>query len=106
MNLLPRISIQLLSWGFVSFKILIINLNINSVSFYNYKRRPSSVTTVGRVKLGGDNPIRVQSMNNTSTLDTEGSVAQALRIAEAGGELVRLTTQGVREAENMANICL
>ncbi len=43
-------------------------------------------------------------MNNTSTLDTEGSVAQALRIAEAGGELVRLTTQGVREAENMANI--
>ncbi len=43
-------------------------------------------------------------MNNTSTLDTEGSVVQALRIAEAGGELVRLTTQGVREAENMANI--
>lgn len=43
-------------------------------------------------------------MNNTSTLDTEGSVAQALRIAQAGGELVRLTTQGVREAENMANI--
>ncbi len=74
------------------------------MSFYNYKRRPSSVTTVGNVKLGGDNPIRVQSMNNTSTLDTEGSVAQALRIAEAGGELVRLTTQGVREAENMANI--
>ncbi len=75
-----------------------------TVSFYNYKRRKSSVTNAGGVKIGGDNPIRVQSMNNTSTLDTEGSVAQALRIAEAGGELVRLTTQGVREAENMANI--
>ena len=43
-------------------------------------------------------------MNNTSTLDTEASIAQALRIAEAGGEIVRLTTQGVREAENMAAI--
>lgn len=74
------------------------------MSFYNYKRRNSSVTGVGALKIGGDNPIRIQSMNNTSTLDTEGSVAQALRIAEAGGELVRLTTQGVREAENMANI--
>ncbi len=71
---------------------------------YNYKRRKSSVTKVGNTAIGGDNPIRVQSMNNTSTLDTEKSVAQALRIAEAGGELVRLTTQGVREAENMANI--
>lgn len=71
---------------------------------YNYKRRKSSVTKVGNTAIGGNNPIRVQSMNNTSTLDTEKSVAQALRIAEAGGELVRLTTQGVREAENMANI--
>lgn len=74
------------------------------MSFYNYHRRHSTVTNAGGVKIGGENPIRVQSMNNTSTLDTEGSVAQALRIAAAGGELVRLTTQGVREAENMANI--
>ena len=72
--------------------------------FYNYKRRNSSVTNAGGVLIGGDNPVRVQSMNNTSTLDTEASVAQALRIAEAGGELVRLTTQGVREAANMAEI--
>lgn len=48
--------------------------------------------------------MRLQSMTNTSTLDTAGSVAQTLRIAEAGGEIVRLTTQGVREAENMAEI--
>ena len=66
-----------------------------------YRRRKSHEVNIGRLKLGGDNPIRVQSMNNTSTMDTQGSVNQVLRIAEAGGELVRLTTQGVREAENM-----
>ena len=71
---------------------------------YNYQRRDSSETKVGNIGIGGDNPIRIQSMTNTSTLDTAGSVAQALRIAEAGGELVRLTTQGVREATNMAAI--
>lgn len=68
---------------------------------YNYKRRLSSTATVGKVGVGGSNPIRLQSMNNTSTLDTVGSVSQALRIAAAGGEIVRLTTQGVREAANM-----
>lgn len=74
------------------------------MNLYNYARRHSSVTKVGATEIGGGNPIRLQSMNNTSTLDTEGSVAQALRIADAGGEIVRLTTQGVREAENMARI--
>ena len=66
-----------------------------------YTRRKSHEITVGNIRLGGDNPIRVQSMTNTSTMDTEASVAQILLIAEAGGELVRLTTQGTREAENM-----
>ena len=66
-----------------------------------YSRRKSHEITVGNLCLGGENPIRVQSMTNTSTMDTEASVAQILRIAEAGGELVRLTTQGTREAENM-----
>ena len=66
-----------------------------------YTRRKSHEITAGNIRLGGDNPIRVQSMTNTSTMDTEASVAQILRIAEAGGELVRLTTQGTREAENM-----
>lgn len=74
------------------------------MSIYNYKRRESSVAHAGKVGIGGNNPIRIQSMNNTSTLDTDGSVAQALRIAAAGGEIIRLTTQGVREAENMAEI--
>lgn len=71
---------------------------------FNYKRRAAIVAHVGRLNIGGDNPVRVQSMTTTSTLDTEGSVAQCKRIIDAGGELVRLTTQGRREAENLANI--
>lgn len=71
---------------------------------FNYKRRATTVAHVGRLNIGGDNPVRVQSMTTTSTLDTEGSVAQCKRIIDAGGELVRLTTQGRREAENLANI--
>jgi (E)-4-hydroxy-3-methylbut-2-enyl-diphosphate synthase len=70
----------------------------------SYKRRPSSVAHVGNIEIGGTNPIRIQSMNTTDTNDTEACVAQAKRIIDAGGELVRLTTQGTREAENMKNI--
>ena len=67
-------------------------------------RRKSSVVHVGTLAIGGDNPIRVQSMATVDTNDTEGCVAQAKRIIDAGGELVRFTTQGTREAENMKNI--
>ena len=67
-------------------------------------RRTSSVVHVGNIAIGGDNPIRIQSMATTDTNDTEGCVAQAKRIIDAGGELVRFTTQGTREAENMKNI--
>ena len=67
-------------------------------------RRISSVCRVGNIAIGGDNPIRIQSMATTDTNDTEGSVAQAKRIIDAGGEIVRFTTQGTREAENMRNI--
>ncbi len=74
------------------------------MSRYNYKRRLSSVVRVADVAIGGTNPIRIQSMNNTSTLDTDGSASQTIRIAEAGGEIVRLTTQGSREAANMKDI--
>ena len=68
------------------------------------KRRETTPTHVGNITIGGGAPIRVQSMTTTNTNDTEASVAQAKRIIAAGGELVRLTTQGRREAENMANI--
>ena len=67
-------------------------------------RRISSVCHVGNTVIGGDNPIRIQSMATTDTNDTEACVAQAKRIIDAGGELVRFTTQGIREAENMKNI--
>lgn len=74
-------------------------------NIFNYSRRQSSEVKIGNTPLGGGNPIRVQSMTTTSTDDTEGSVAQAERIVDAGGEYVRLTTQGVKEAENLKNIC-
>ena len=67
-------------------------------------RRISGVCHVGNIAIGGDNPIRIQSMATVDTNDTEGCVAQAKRIIDAGGELVRFTTQGTREAKNMANI--
>lgn len=69
-----------------------------------YKRRKSSVVFIGNTPMGGDYPIRVQSMTNTSTLATDESIRQCIRIIDAGGEYVRLTAQGVREAENLKNI--
>ena len=69
-----------------------------------YQRRKSSVAQVGQIAIGGDNPIRIQSMGTVDTNNTEGCVAQAKRIIDAGGELVRFTTQGTREAENLKNI--
>ncbi len=74
------------------------------MSVFDYNRRKTSTTTVGSVKIGSGYPVRVQSMNNTSTMDTEGSVAQAARIAKAGADIDRLTAQGVREARNMGEI--
>ena len=67
-------------------------------------RRISTEARVGNIGIGGSNPIRIQSMATVDTNDTEGCVAQAKRIIDAGGELVRFTTQGTREAENMKNI--
>ena len=76
----------------------------NTIKNLNYHRRSTWPVKVGKVELGGDNPIRLQSMTSTSTMDSEGSVAQIKRIIDAGGEIVRLTAQGVREAENLADI--
>lgn len=74
------------------------------MSLYNYTRRPASVVRIGKVRIGGDNPVCVQSMTNTNTNDIESSAEQIKRIADAGGEIVRLTTQGVREASALADI--
>lgn len=74
------------------------------MNYFNYKRRLSSETRIGNTPLGGNNPIRVQSMTNTNTNDTEASAEQVIRIVEAGADYVRLTAQGVREADNLKNI--
>ena len=80
------------------------NVRNMSLKNYTYHRRSTWPVRVGCVELGGDNPIRLQSMTSTSTMDSEGSVEQIKRIVDAGGEIVRLTAQGVREAENLADI--
>ena len=74
------------------------------IDLFNYRRRSSSPVQVGDLQIGGDAPIRIQSMTTTNTNDTEACVEQAEKIIKAGGELVRLTTQGRREAENLKNI--
>ena len=74
------------------------------MNYFNYKRRLASDVKIGNVTLGSEYPILVQTMTNTDTLDTEESVAQCERIIEAGGELIRLTAQGVKHSENLKNI--
>lgn len=74
------------------------------VDLFNYTRRATVEVNVGGVKIGNGHSVKVQSMTNTGTMDTEGSVEQVIRIVDKGGELVRLTTQGNREAVNLGNI--
>ena len=74
------------------------------MDLFNYRRRATTEVHVGGTPMGGDNTIRVQSMTTTPTADVAASTAQAERIADAGGEYVRLTTQGVREAESLKDI--
>lgn len=74
------------------------------IDLFNYGRRATVEVNVGGVKIGNGHTIKVQSMTNTGTMDTEGSVEQVIRIVDKGGELVRLTTQGNREAVNLGNI--
>lgn len=67
-------------------------------------RRITTTTRIGNLVLSSKEPVMIQSMLNTSTMDTEACVEQAIRIIEAGGQLVRITAQGVKEAENLKNI--
>jgi (E)-4-hydroxy-3-methylbut-2-enyl-diphosphate synthase len=73
-------------------------------SLTSYSRFKTRVVNIGNVPMGGDNPIRVQTMTNTNTLDTEATVKQCIRCIEAGAEYVRITAPGTAEAENLANI--
>jgi len=74
------------------------------MNLFNYTRRRTSEVQIGDIPLGGNNPERIQSMSDASTMDTEECIAQCIRIIEAGGEYVRFTAQGVKEAENLTNI--
>ena len=74
------------------------------MNLFNYQRRKTGIVHIGATPLGGSYPIRLQSMTNTFTRDTESCVEQIKRIVDAGGEYVRLTTQGVAEAENLQPI--
>ncbi len=69
-----------------------------------YHRRHTTTTKVGNLEIGSEHPVRVQTMANTSTNDIDGSVAQANRCFAAGAELLRYTTQGMREVESLAQI--
>ena len=67
-------------------------------------RRQTHEVKIGKLRIGGQNRVAVQSMTTCSTMDTEGCIEQCIRIIDAGADLVRLTTQGTREAENLRNI--
>ena len=73
-------------------------------SLTSYKRRKSREVKIGDIALGGDNPIRVQSMTTTDTMDTKGTVDQSIRMIEAGCEYVRITAPSKKQAENLQNI--
>ncbi|MFA7067152.1 MAG: flavodoxin-dependent (E)-4-hydroxy-3-methylbut-2-enyl-diphosphate synthase, partial [Dysgonamonadaceae bacterium] len=74
------------------------------MNYFNYKRRVTTDVPIGNITVGSNYPVMVQTMTSTDTLDTQASVAQCERIIEAGGQLIRLTAQGVKHAENLKNI--
>ncbi len=74
------------------------------VDLFQYKRFPSRAVKVGSIGIGGENPIRLQSMTTVDTMDTEGTVTESIRMIDAGCELVRITAPSKNEAENLANI--
>ena len=72
--------------------------------YTTYLRFKTKEVNIGGVALGGSNPVRIQTMTNTNTLDTKSTVEQIIKIYNAGADYVRLTVQGVKEAENLPNI--
>ena len=73
-------------------------------SLVQYSRRKTRVVNIGGIPIGGDNPIRIQSMTTVDTMDTVGSVAQTIRMIEAGCEYVRITAPSIKEAQNLEEI--
>ncbi len=73
-------------------------------SLTSYSRYKTRVVTIGDVPLGGDNPIRIQSMTTTDTMNTLATVEQSIRMIDAGCEYVRITAPSLKEAQNLQNI--
>ncbi|MDH5366416.1 MAG: (E)-4-hydroxy-3-methylbut-2-enyl-diphosphate synthase [Cyclobacteriaceae bacterium] len=73
-------------------------------SLTDYSRRKTREVNIGGIPLGGDNPIRVQSMTTIDTMDTIGSVEQTIRMVESGCDYVRITAPSLKEAQNLENI--
>ena len=69
----------------------------------NYKRLPTREVGVGDVLIGAENPIKVQSMTTTDTMDTQGTIAQSIKKIDAGCELVRITAPSIKEAKKLKN---
>lgn len=82
----------------------IINTKNYCNSLTQYSRRKTREVSIGDIPLGGDNPIRVQSMTTIDTMDTKGSVEQTIRMVESGCEYVRITAPSIKEAQNLAEI--
>ena len=81
-----------------------INLQEYCKDIYNYQRFPTREVMVGDIAIGKDNPIRVQSMTTTDTMDTKGTIAQSIRMIDAGCEIVRITAPSIKEAKNLKMI--
>ncbi len=73
-------------------------------SLFSFSRRPTVEVTIGKIPLGGENPIRIQSMTTVDTMDTKGSVEQCVRMIESGCEYIRITAPSLKEAKNLENI--
>lgn len=71
---------------------------------YQTQRRPTRTVMVGNVSVGGDNPIRIQSMTTSNTRDVNATVEQIIRLADAGCEIARITVQGMKEADSCEQI--
>jgi len=81
-----------------------MNTKLYCNSLTEYSRYKTRVVTIGDVPMGGDNPIRVQSMTTTDTMNTIATVEQSIRMIDAGCEYVRITAPSIKEAENLRNI--
>lgn len=98
-NLLKKpLALTLLSNSFLRF------MQFYTASLSQYKRLKTREVKIGKLLLGAGNPIRVQTMTTTDTMDTEATVAQSIRCIEAGAEMVRITAPSKKEAENLQAI--